>query len=127
MTGEWQPIATAPKDGTDVLVWHRAGGSAVIARFSEPYGCWVTAGAEEFALQDVTHWMPLPPPAGGDAMTSQPIDWRSLLVRYMAHVWDEEGTTFVNRLLEGQRFTAADIAALEEIEREAERLPRDDA
>lgn len=51
------------------------------------------------------------------------IDWRDLLVRYMAHVWDEEGSTFVLRLQAGNRFTVADIWALQQIEQEARALP----
>jgi len=57
----WQPIATAPKDGTKILV-HRIGWHAPeIAQWSSYSHAWVLfEGSVE-----PTHWMPLPnPPAG---------------------------------------------------------------
>lgn len=75
--GEWQPIATAPKDGTDVLlVWHwdsgiHRGVTVVLSRWycrrhahlSRPKNCpnepdcemdWGAYGGW------MSHWMPLP-------------------------------------------------------------------
>ena len=59
---EWQPIETAPKDGSDILVWD--GDSVSLANWFG--GEWWVLG--EFTLDNVTHWMPLPPP---------PVDSRS--------------------------------------------------
>ena len=67
----WQPIATAPKDGSKVLVWSpRYGGNPVIARWSDdryakkPIPRFQTTdrayGARD--LFDATHWQPLPAP-----------------------------------------------------------------
>lgn len=66
----WQPIETAPKDGTTII-----GGKP----FFDPFIChwrdakggqWFSDVAHGFWHEDVTHWMPLPePPAairGGD-------------------------------------------------------------
>lgn len=58
---EWQPIETAPKDGTIVLLYD---GAYPIAGFFD-FGGWIPADVD---LQDmwpqieVTHWMPLPEP-----------------------------------------------------------------
>ena len=45
----WQPIATAPKDGTRVDLWHSANGRIPDCRHVEAYSA-------------VTHWQPLPAP-----------------------------------------------------------------
>jgi hypothetical protein len=50
----WQPIETAPKDGTDILVWE--GGSVGTVWFSQVFGEWLGP------YPDFTHWMPLPDP-----------------------------------------------------------------
>ena len=65
----WQPIETAPKDGTQILLWIRG---------IEPrprIGYWAERGCDSgwYGLQSqhaygviVTHWMPLPGPPHGD-------------------------------------------------------------
>lgn len=69
---EWQPIATAPKDGTKIDLWFPRGGEN--GRFTncfwkgdtwwygfdspdEQYECFTTNGKAQ-----PTHWMPLPEP-----------------------------------------------------------------
>jgi hypothetical protein len=73
--GGWQPIETAPKDGTSVLIANDAPGSVhpregyyvkPAQRFSdEPIhlGWWRLAGscAERIHGRTPTHWQPLPP------------------------------------------------------------------
>lgn len=71
----WQPIATAPRDGTDILlVDSRAGaGGMVVASWSEEIHeeasrsghCWwgqEASGAFGYHTDAFTHWMPLPAP-----------------------------------------------------------------
>ena len=59
---DWQPIETAPKDGSDLLV--NECGDVVIARWSQPFSVWAgprdTYGEREVMYP--THWMPLPEP-----------------------------------------------------------------
>jgi hypothetical protein len=83
--GEWQPIETAPKDGTAVLLcWAiNAGGKPIDWRtdpttadvFVQVAAWW--AGDNDWIVYcsmvrepslhfKPTHWMPLPPPPGGD-------------------------------------------------------------
>ena len=65
---EWQPIETAPKDSTIVLLyglcvdWASAG--VTMGYFNEDYG-WrsqETDGYNDPFLLQPTHWMPLPEP-----------------------------------------------------------------
>ncbi|MDQ0506001.1 hypothetical protein QOZ94_002805 [Xanthobacter agilis] len=73
----WQPIATAPKDGTTVLLW--AVSRVVPGRWSEetyakrPRPLWVTLSGAHGLLgiswdrdNQPTHWMPLPSPPAED-------------------------------------------------------------
>lgn len=68
----WQPIETAPKDGTEIDVWCASAGGFRIPSviWEDRYGAFFSA--EEGVLgDDISHWMPLPqPPANrskGDA------------------------------------------------------------
>lgn len=74
LAGHWQPIETAPKDGTDVFLFfplegldHEVFATRVIA--SHRGGHWVFQGRAVRGYSDAlqpTHWMPLPsPPNGG--------------------------------------------------------------
>lgn len=67
----WQPIETAPKDGTTILItrememfgWVR--GYATYQTISGIGGGWVSHGFGvfgELGLGNPTHWMPLPDP-----------------------------------------------------------------
>ena len=62
---EWQPIETAPKDGTLVDLWiqWRDGGPWREADCTWVHGAWWTAGREapaEGETYKATHWMPIP-------------------------------------------------------------------
>lgn len=79
---EWQPIETAPKDGTDILVYSANEGQAVAwwdAEFGFDYvgpkltykliGAWTAGTATgvgtldgEYLALEPTHWMRLPAP-----------------------------------------------------------------
>jgi hypothetical protein len=81
--GKWQPMATAPKDGSRVLVVVRAteqGPSEVdVARWTKPEpaadACWVATDSDyecviAYAESELAFWMPLPsmlPPQVRDA------------------------------------------------------------
>jgi hypothetical protein len=81
---EWQPISTAPKDGTLVMLWDPDGDpNYYIARWfadhryrrEGPFGPFVWTNGDPASgirlARDVpTHWMPLPaPPAAVLAVT----------------------------------------------------------
>lgn len=76
----WQPIETAPKDGTKVLIWEQYSRTPVVTSYSgytnkwgQVVGSW-SACKEHYDVdgdawltdrlyQDlITHWMPLPEP-----------------------------------------------------------------
>lgn len=50
----WQPIITAPQDGTEILGWPVEGGVAIVYFFMG----WCSGDYEA----DPTHWHPLPNP-----------------------------------------------------------------
>jgi hypothetical protein len=69
---EWQPIETAPTDGTNVLAW-LPGCGMEIGLFGSLFGPDEKGGAYWFSTKGdgflyhgepvyPTHWMPLPPP-----------------------------------------------------------------
>ena len=76
LLGEWLPIATAPRDGTEILVWT---GRAVVAAIwmsrDGDYPTWWPSHAGALWSADVTHWLPLPPPpnAHGEATPPEPL------------------------------------------------------
>jgi hypothetical protein len=59
--GTWQPMSTAPTDGTWILTYSQDGVIRV--------AMWI-----EGAIHEPTHWMPLPPPpkSGTDIMPRGP-------------------------------------------------------
>lgn len=62
--GQWQPIETAPKDGTEILAYGRKQDGAYFVAFE--YGDWWCAGPWDEGWCELnhapTHWMPLPEP-----------------------------------------------------------------
>lgn len=64
----WQPIETAPKDGTRILVCQRVGYRAhrpvVIARWHQPANVQMAGSfiGDGGAVDHPTHWMPVPDP-----------------------------------------------------------------
>lgn len=65
--GKWQPIETAPKDGTEILIVERNGRRRV-AKWLEPWGSkgdWyvqVSTGDDHYPTIEVIGWQPLPSP-----------------------------------------------------------------
>lgn len=107
---KWQPIDTAPKDGTWILLLHgetipgvplvevasfAGGASAEELGYREfaKYGAWMIWNASDnWYLVDVaepTHWMPLPPPPrAADAEAAAPALYAALVDarRRLAHI-----------------------------------------
>lgn len=54
---QWRPMATAPKDGTRILLWDYAANRAVIGWWAEEKG---TLGWRGDLRGNPTLWMPLP-------------------------------------------------------------------
>jgi hypothetical protein len=68
---DWQPISTAPRDGTEVLVYARVLHPEKWGVHLEPMVCAASyhpdAGWCVCEIRDATHWRPLPtPPAAAE-------------------------------------------------------------
>jgi hypothetical protein len=64
LTMEWQPIETAPKDGTPVLGYRDVDGVMATVYWTT-WGGWSLVAPGGYAEEDdwePTHWMPLPDP-----------------------------------------------------------------
>ena len=63
---EWQPIETAPKDGTTILIYSAVPLPFVTdVQWHNGYFCLFDPYADEHnqpIVVGITHWMPLPPP-----------------------------------------------------------------
>lgn len=65
---KWQPIETAPKDGSCLLLWlpDSATDTIVFGHWDSDFGgCWYERHGSESAFPidvEVTHWQPLPEP-----------------------------------------------------------------
>ena len=55
---EWQPIKTAPKDGTDILAWD--GNDQWVLFYSQHGSGWTTGNPK--VRHEPLYWMPLPAP-----------------------------------------------------------------
>ena len=60
--GCWQPIETAPKDGTNVLIWPMHGYRVGLAFFDTARGGVWSEWPGRVGGFVPTHWMPLPEP-----------------------------------------------------------------
>jgi len=58
------PIATAPADGTTIMVWDGSESAPCweTAYYSEARAVFINDGGYELTIEDLTHWRPLPPP-----------------------------------------------------------------
>ena len=94
-TGEWQPIETAPKDGTVVLAWRFY---PVVVRWVDdseyPWESVTLGGHFAFtgngykaADPQLTHWQPLPAAPAGDE-PGEPSEWHQVSPEnYWREVW----------------------------------------
>lgn len=73
MSNNWQPISTAPLDGTEVILWLNENGlrtQVSVAFFHSKYAAWVLidngnwTGGYDFA-ESPSHWMPIVKPLIG--------------------------------------------------------------
>jgi hypothetical protein len=69
----WQPIETAPKDGTQLLLWEQYDAEPFIGYWHGRRDRWAASTTyydtdgnacvvDRVCSDGVTHWMPLPPP-----------------------------------------------------------------
>jgi len=64
----WLPINSAPRDGTEILIWHELGQCRIVFWKSLPTqektkeGYWAYPGEDHFGTETCRWWMPLPEP-----------------------------------------------------------------
>ena len=58
---EWQPIETAPKDATNIMLWEMSFDQCVIG-YGTKLSKHLTESSTDHVLRFCTHWMPLPAP-----------------------------------------------------------------
>ncbi|WP_427916320.1 DUF551 domain-containing protein [Stenotrophomonas maltophilia] len=58
----WKPISSAPRDGTEVLLWDGSG--QAVCHWDGKHWALIYTGwhAVDSQFDDPTHWMPLPEP-----------------------------------------------------------------
>lgn len=71
---EWQPIETAPKDGTEILGWCQRLGRHIVSWGCQPqhnpHHFWISSTCNINHIDQPTKWMSLPdPPPSGSAHT----------------------------------------------------------
>ena len=67
----WQPIETAPKDGTPVLVWD---GDLYVAFYCVTFKLWIDQQRSEWPEYEIKMWHPLPPPPTVNDSLTVPMD-----------------------------------------------------
>jgi hypothetical protein len=60
----WQPIETAPKDGTMILVWFSEAARAMLLWWFDDH--WRFLGSTTIPIVYPTHWMPIPEGPGNE-------------------------------------------------------------
>lgn len=69
---EWQPIKTAPRDGTVLLGWD--GSNLATCYYFFDLNAWyleVTGAYADDGFWQPTHWQPLPPPPTAKQLTDE--------------------------------------------------------
>jgi hypothetical protein len=61
---QWSSIASAPKDGTVILVWDADNEDIFIVSYYQEAGTWPWRD-NQYSARRPTHWMPMPTPPVG--------------------------------------------------------------
>jgi len=64
-TTDWQPVDTAPKDGSLILAYRKDAGF-FLAQYWPEDKAWFIDNGEDVTEDMFTHWMHLPPPPTQD-------------------------------------------------------------
>lgn len=66
----WRPIETAPKDGTEIIVWWKDQEIQIMAAYTDILDGegfnWYSGHADYLPEAQLTHWIPLPEPPKGE-------------------------------------------------------------
>ncbi len=117
----WRDIATAPRDGTMLLVGYDDGVARVgampdsqrvfEARWNDVQGTW--SARNGFLLHsDATHWQPLPPPPSADTKRSEPDALPGDLREKVARIVDSWAFSPVGNIMHTERAAVDRLKAL---------------
>lgn len=70
-TGGWQPIETAPKDGSKFLAWRRHSTLPLIVAYNDEYDQYECIDGH--LVYSLTHWQPLPPSPAAEAAAEREV------------------------------------------------------
>jgi hypothetical protein len=121
---DWQPIDTAPKDGTRMLLYPGDAFDVETGSFRD--GCTTRPHNDDGYPLEPSHWMPLPKPPENQPLTTPPVDL-GRIEQCVAFLDDQDPATqyaAVQGILDAAPALVAELRELRAIQERAKALAR---